>query len=145
MFDLTPSERRGVLVLVALVAIGAAADLLRLAPVAAPEPPELPAVSAPPAAAAAAPEGPTTSPAGKLDLNAATVAELDRLPGIGPVLAGRIVAHREAHGALRRVDELLAVPGIGPRLFSRLEPLVEVRAPRDSNGSAVQIARPRAE
>jgi competence protein ComEA len=48
------------------------------------------------------------------------VAELDALPGIGPVLAARIVEHRRAHGPFRRVEELRAVRGVGPRLFERL-------------------------
>lgn len=49
----------------------------------------------------------------KLNLNKATAEELVALPGIGPVLAGRIVAHREVHGAFAEVDELLDVEGIG--------------------------------
>jgi competence protein ComEA len=57
-----------------------------------------------------------------LDLNAATTAELDALPGIGPVLAARIVEHRRLHGSFRSVEELLSVPGIGPRLLARLRP-----------------------
>ncbi len=139
MFDLTPSERRGALVLLALVVLGALADLVRLAPVPAPEPGE-----PPPAATAPARTGPGAREAGvapRTDLNAAGEAELDRLPGIGPVLAARIVAHRRTHGPFRRPEELLAVPGIGPRLFGRLEPLVETRESRDSTGRTMQNAR----
>jgi len=62
-----------------------------------------------------------------LDLNAATAADLESLPGIGPVLAARIVAHREEHGRFERPDDLLEVEGIGPRLLARLRPLVHVR------------------
>lgn len=61
-----------------------------------------------------------------LDLNRATAAELDGLPGIGPVLAARIVAHRQRHGPFVSPEELLAVRGIGPRLLARLGPLVRV-------------------
>jgi competence protein ComEA len=50
----------------------------------------------------------------RMDLNAAGVAELIRLPGVGPVLAERIVAEREAHGAFASVQELARVPGLGP-------------------------------
>jgi competence protein ComEA len=61
-----------------------------------------------------------------LDLNRATAAELDGLPGIGPVLAARIVAHRQRHGPFASREELLAVRGIGPRLLARLGPRVRV-------------------
>ena len=63
-------------------------------------------------------------PAPPLDLNRASVEELDRLPGIGPVLARRIVEHRTRLGAFRSTDELLGVPGIGVRSLERLRPYV---------------------
>ncbi len=53
-------------------------------------------------------------PAGPVDLNAATAAELDRLPGIGPATAQAIVEHRGANGPFVTVDDLEAVRGIGP-------------------------------
>ncbi len=56
----------------------------------------------------------------RLDLNCASVAELAGLPGIGPVLAQRIVARREERGGFASAGELLAVRGIGPRKLSRL-------------------------
>lgn len=62
-----------------------------------------------------------------LDLNLATPAELERLPGIGPALAARVVAERIRRGRFRSVDDLLAVPGIGPRTLERIRPLVAVR------------------
>lgn len=61
-----------------------------------------------------------------LDLNTASESQLDGLPGIGPVLAGRIVAWRAAHGRFSSVDELGEVAGIGPKLLERLRPLVRV-------------------
>jgi competence protein ComEA len=64
-----------------------------------------------------------------VDLDTATAAELDQLPGIGPVLAARIVEHRRIHGRFRHVDELLSVPGIGPRLLERLRPRLREPAP----------------
>jgi competence protein ComEA len=63
---------------------------------------------------------------GPVDLNAATREGLDALPGVGPVLAGRIVAWRAAHGRFTSVDELGEVPGIGPKALERLRPLVRV-------------------
>jgi competence protein ComEA len=63
---------------------------------------------------------------GLVDLNAAGVAELDALPGIGPVLAQRIVDHRSRHGAFRSVEELDDVPGIGPAIAAELVELVTV-------------------
>jgi competence protein ComEA len=76
----------------------------------------------------AAPEsaGGQGSVGGKVDLNTATVADLDALPGIGPVLAQRIVDHRAAQGPFRSVDDLDDVPGIGPAIFGELADLVVV-------------------
>ncbi len=63
---------------------------------------------------------------GPLDLNAATQADLEELPGIGPVTAGRILAWRQAHQRFSRVDELGEVAGIGPKTLAQLRPLVRV-------------------
>lgn len=59
-----------------------------------------------------------------LDLNTATQADLETLPGIGPVIARAIVEAREARGSFQAVEDLLAVKGIGPARLSRLAPLV---------------------
>lgn len=63
----------------------------------------------------------------RVNLNTATVAELEALPRIGPALASRIVAWRDTHGPFRRVDDLLSVSGIGQKTFTGLQPLVRVR------------------
>ena len=63
---------------------------------------------------------------GPLDLNRATAQELTTLPGIGEVLAQRIVDYREAHGPFRSVDELIAVEGIGEGKLEKLRELVTV-------------------
>jgi competence protein ComEA len=64
--------------------------------------------------------------AARLDLNRATAAELDALPGIGPVLAGRIVEERTRRAGFRQVEDLRGVAGIGPKLFARLRLRVRV-------------------
>ena len=61
-----------------------------------------------------------------VDLNTATVAELDALPGIGPVLAQRILAWRTQHGSFTSVDQLHEVTGVGDAKFADLSPLVRV-------------------
>lgn len=61
-----------------------------------------------------------------LNLNTATLDELDALPGIGPALAGRIIEFREKRGGFRRVEELLAIPGISERRWQTIRSLVEV-------------------
>ena len=63
---------------------------------------------------------------GRVDLNAADAAALDALPGIGPVLARRIVDHRARHGPFRSVEQLDDVPGIGPSTAAELADLVTV-------------------
>ena len=63
---------------------------------------------------------------GPLDLNTATVAQLDALPGVGPVIAGRIVAWRQENGRFARVEDLTEVQGIGDATFARLRSLVRV-------------------
>jgi len=62
-----------------------------------------------------------------VDLNRADAAGLEALPGIGPVLARRIIAYRERHGPFHRLEELLQVEGIGPKLLARLRKHVVIR------------------
>ena len=57
----------------------------------------------------------TTEPQWPLNLNLATAAQLEALPGIGPALAGRIVDYRQTCGGFSSVEELLNVEGIGPK------------------------------
>ncbi len=61
---------------------------------------------------------------GRVSLSSASVAELDALPGIGPVTAQKIVDFRLAHGGFRSVDDLDAIPGIGPARIEQLRELV---------------------
>jgi competence protein ComEA len=63
---------------------------------------------------------------GLVDLNRATAAELDTLPGVGPVLAQRILDHRQQSGGFRSVDQLRDVDGIGDARFAELRDRVTV-------------------
>jgi len=63
---------------------------------------------------------------GPIDLNQATRPQLEALPGIGPVLAGRIIEYRQRHGGFRNINELRVVPGIGPKRYASLKDLVAV-------------------
>jgi competence protein ComEA len=64
--------------------------------------------------------------AGPIDLNRASVDELDGLPGIGPATAAAIVTYREQKGPFSSVDDLLGVPGIGPAKVEAIRSLVKV-------------------
>ena len=70
--------------------------------------------------------GSASQPTGPLDLNTATVEQLDALPGVGPATAQAIVAERERRGGFRSVDDLLDVRGIGPAKLEALRDLVTV-------------------
>jgi len=60
----------------------------------------------------------------RLDVNSATDVELNALPGIGPRLAERVAADREANGPFESIEDLQRVRGIGPRLVERVRPYV---------------------
>ena len=62
-----------------------------------------------------------------INLNTATVEELRTLPGIGPVLARRIVEFRERRHGFKRVEELLAIPGISEKKWKQIRDKVEVK------------------
>ncbi|NLY91454.1 MAG: helix-hairpin-helix domain-containing protein [Firmicutes bacterium] len=76
---------------------------------------------------------PTGGPAGnetsikRLDPNTATSEELQTLPGIGPVLAARIIEYRETVGKFRTIDDLLAVKGIGEKTLMKIRPYLEIK------------------
>jgi competence protein ComEA len=74
--------------------------------------------------AAGASSGADPSPTAPLDLNTATLEQLDALPGIGPTTAQKILDYRQAHGSFHAVSELDAVPGIGQGRIDALDGLV---------------------
>jgi competence protein ComEA len=77
-----------------------------------------------PVAATAGTAAGTGVVAGPVHLNTATLAQLDSLPGVGPVTAQKILDYRQKHGSFASVDELDAVPGIGPARMDQLQDLV---------------------
>jgi len=70
--------------------------------------------------------GTSAGGAGTVSLNSATQAQLEELPGVGPVTAGKILAWRQQHGRFSRVDELQEVDGIGPKTYAQLAPHVRL-------------------
>ena len=79
-----------------------------------------------PSSSGGAPTGGGSGSGGLVNLNAATLSDLDGLPGIGPVLAQRILDWRTEHQRFSSVDELGEVPGIGPKLLAQLRSKVRV-------------------
>ena len=61
-----------------------------------------------------------------VDLNTASQAELEELPGVGPVMAGKILAWRTENGRFSRVEELQEIDGVGPKTYAKLAPLCRV-------------------
>ncbi len=68
------------------------------------------------------PEPTTSSPTRLININTATAAELDLLPGIGPALAGRIIDYRKVNGPYASLDDLDDVSGIGPKTIAKMVP-----------------------
>lgn len=122
---MSPTERRALLVVLAL---GVGGHLLRAARLVEPPPPITTALDSLPAEdplahrdrsrALAAPLGPDE----RIDVDRADALALQRLPGVGPALARRIVADRESLGAFGGITGLDRVPGVGPALLARLAP-----------------------
>ena len=69
-----------------------------------------------------------TAPAAPVNLNTATVAQLDALPGIGKATADRIVEYRQKNGGFKKAEELMNVRGVGEKNFLKLKTMVTVTA-----------------
>ena len=63
---------------------------------------------------------------GTININSATAAQLEQLPGIGAVMAARILAYRKAHGAFATIDDLTKVGGLGKSKFANLKNFVRI-------------------
>ena len=68
-----------------------------------------------------------------INLNTATVADLERLPGIGPKVAARIVDYRTKKGPFKKTEELMNVQGIGEKSFLKLRAQLTVSAPASTS------------
>jgi competence protein ComEA len=62
----------------------------------------------------------------RININAASVEELRRLPGVGPVLASRIAEHRSRHGPFKRSQDIVIVRGMSAKLYRRIAHLIRV-------------------
>ncbi len=69
-----------------------------------------------------------------VDINAASLADLETLPGIGRQTAERIIEYREKNGGFKKVEELMNVRGIGEKSFLRLKPMVAVTPKTEKAG-----------
>lgn len=90
---------------------------------------EPPTGPGPPAHAGGEPSTQDLAALQPVDLNGADATTLQTLPGIGPAMAERILAHRRDHGPFNSVEDLMAVSGIGPATLTRLRDLVTVTPP----------------
>ncbi|MFO7638289.1 MAG: helix-hairpin-helix domain-containing protein [bacterium] len=120
---MTRVEKRALLVLIAALALGAGVSAFRRYRLAAAGPVvmvnELDSIASDPGTAWAL-----------VDINAASSYELEALPGIGPVIASRIVAYRDRHGPFANAGQLQRVSGIGPKRYESIRDLV-VAGPGD--------------
>lgn len=117
--ELAGGARRGA----ALEALNLAAVLTDGQQILVPKRGAAPAAGVPPSGGSAPASGESTS---LVNVNTADATALDSLPGIGEVLAQRIIDHREAHGPFGSVDDLISVSGIGEVTLEELRPLVTV-------------------
>ncbi len=70
-----------------------------------------------------------------INVNSATVAQLESLPGIGPSMAQRIVSYREKNGPFKKLEDLMNIQGIGEKSFLKLRPLLTVGGQADARAA----------
>ncbi len=77
----------------------------------------------------------------RINLNTATFAQLDNLPGIGPVIAERILELREKSGPFKRIEDLMNIQGIGEKKFLKLKDLITVKTPKQESDGNSEIQK----
>ena len=80
-------------------------------------------------------KAPAVSSGAAVNLNSASVAQLESLPGIGKATAERIVEYRQKNGGFKKAEDLMNVRGIGEKSFLKLKPQITVGTKPDSAGS----------
>lgn len=75
------------------------------------------------------------APTSPVNINTASVADLETLPGIGAKTAGRIIEYRQKNGPFKRIEELMNVRGIGEKNFLKLKPQISIGGPRTEHAA----------
>ncbi len=75
----------------------------------------------------------------RIDLNKATLSQLNSLPGIGPVIAERILELREKSGPFKRIEDLMNIRGIGEKKFLKLKDLITIK-PKQQSEERIQTS-----
>jgi competence protein ComEA len=83
-----------------------------------------------------APTKETPGSSDQVNLNTATPAQLEALPGVGPAMAQRIIEYRQKNGGFKKIEDLMNVRGIGESSFLKIKPLVVVSPPRTERAAA---------
>lgn len=79
--------------------------------------------------------GPEADNIGKIDLNTATLQQLQLLPGIGPTMAQRILDYREIQGKFESIEQITNISGIGEKTFEKLKDYITVEVDHENSGS----------